>query len=61
MNMVNFREGELRLSQFLNTPIQQIRLPRDSTGDPTRNKIMELLTTSMKHTSQGTKNTLYNF
>ena len=61
MNMVNFREGELRLSQFLNTPIQQIWLPRDSTGDPTRNKIMELLTTSMKQTSQGTKNTLYNF
>ena len=60
MNMVNFREGELRRSPFLNTPIQQIWLPRDSTGDPTRNKIMELLTTSMKQTSQGTKLTLYN-
>ena len=40
--------GELRLAHFLNTLIQQIWVPRDRTGNPTRNKIVKLLTASMK-------------
>ena len=40
--------GELKLAQFLNTLIQQIWVPRDRTGDPTRNEIVKLLTASMK-------------